>query len=74
MTDELLTEDRVPLTKLAAALGVNRRTITRWVDSGYDGRRLESYRIGKKRFSSLPAARRFISAVNGQQNSGSVER
>ena len=56
MTDELLTEDRVPLTKLAAALGVNRRTITRWVDSGYDGRRLESYRIGKKRFSSLPAA------------------
>ena len=74
MTDELLTEDRVPLTTLAAALGVNRRTITRWVHSGYDGRRLESYRIGKKRFSSLPARRRFISAVNGQQCSGSDER
>ena len=50
MTDELLTEDRIPLTTLAAALGVNRRTITRWVDSGYDGAGLRAIALVKNDF------------------------
>lgn len=64
----LLTEERVPLPRLAAALSVDRSTIARWADVGYDGVQLESFRIGKKRFSSLPAVRRFLAATNrGQQ-------
>ncbi len=66
MTEALRLEDRVPLTKLAAELGVNRKTVSRWADEGYQGRRLESYRIGKKRFSTRGAAERFIAAVSGE--------
>ena len=51
MTETLTSEDRVPLTKLAAELGVNRKTVARWADEGYQGERLENYRIGRKRFS-----------------------
>ena len=66
MTETLTSEDRVPLTKLAAELGVNRRTVARWADEGYQGERLENYRIGRKRFSTKQAARRFMAAMNGE--------
>ena len=66
MTDELMNEHRVALTALAADLGVNRKTISRWADEGFCGQRLESYRIGKKRFSTRQAAARFLAAVNGE--------
>ena len=65
MTDNLLTEERVPLTQLASALSVDRSTISRWANEGYNGFQLESFRIGKRRYSSLPAVRRFLAATNG---------
>ncbi len=65
MNDTHWQEDRLPLTALAAELGVDRNTVTRWVKHGYEGQRLESYRIGKKRFTSQQAAKRFLAAVNG---------
>lgn len=61
-----MDENRVALTALAADLGVNRKTVTRWADEGFCGQRLESYRIGKKRFSTRQAAARFLAAVNGE--------
>ncbi len=64
MTEQLIEEDRVPLTTLAAELGVDRKTLSRWADEGYRGQRLESYRIGKKRYSSRQAAARFLAAMN----------
>ena len=66
MNERLTAEERVPLTKLAAEFGVDRKTVTRWADEGYRGWRLENYRIGKKRFSTKQAASRFLAAVNGE--------
>lgn len=64
MSALLHQEDRVPLIALATELGVDRKTVSRWADEGYCGLRLESYRIGKKRFSSRQAAERFLAALN----------
>lgn len=64
MTKELTVEKRVPLTQLAKEFGVNRKTVARWADEGFRGEKLESYRIGKKRFSTRQAANRFLAAVN----------
>jgi hypothetical protein len=68
MTATLITEDRIPLVALASELGVDRKTVARWVDQGYGDKRLESYRIGKKRYSTRQAAARFLAAVNGESN------
>ena len=65
MTELLIAEDRVPLTVLASELGLDRKTVTRWADHGYLSHRLESYRLGKKRYSTRQAAARFLAAVNG---------
>jgi hypothetical protein len=66
MTEKLMDENRIALVALAAELGMNRKTVTRWADEGFAGQRLESYRIGKKRFSTRQAAARFLAAVNGE--------
>jgi hypothetical protein len=66
MTEKLMHENRVALVTLAGDLGVNRKTVTRWADEGFGGQRLESYRIGKKRFSTKQAAARFFAALNGE--------
>ena len=65
MTELLIAEDRVPLTVIASELGVDRKTVARWADHGYLNHRLESYRVGKKRFSTRQAAAKFLAAVNG---------
>lgn len=66
MTDQLLMEDRISLQKLADRLGVTRKTLAGWMDSGFQGQRLEHFRIGRKRFSTHQAAARFLAAVNGE--------
>ncbi len=66
MTDQLLTEDRISLQKLADRLGVTRKTLAGWMDSGFEGQRLEHFRIGRKRYSTHQAAARFLAAVNGE--------
>jgi hypothetical protein len=66
MTESLFTEDRVSLQALANELGLDRATLTRWADQGYQGVQLESYRLGKKRFTSHQAAQRFLAVVNGE--------
>jgi len=72
MTNELMIEERVPLAALAAELGVDRKTVVRWADLGYGGWRLECYRIGRKRFSSRPAAARFLAAINAEDGEAAI--
>ena len=67
MTEALISEDRISLAELATQLSADRSTVTRWADVGYGGRRLESYRIGKKRYTSRQAAMRFLAGVNGEK-------
>ncbi len=64
MVEALFSEHRVSLAELAAELGVTRVTVTRWADTGFGGRRLENFRIGKKRYSSREATQRFVAAMN----------
>jgi DNA-binding IclR family transcriptional regulator len=64
MTETLMIEDRISLAALAKELGVDRNTVTRWADKGYCAQRLDSYRIGKKRYSSKQAAARFLALIN----------
>ena len=66
MSELLHQEERVPLIALATELGVDRKTVSRWADEGYRGERLESFRIGKKRYSTRLAVARFLAAVNGE--------
>lgn len=66
MLDNLFSEERISITQLAEELGVNYSTARRWIKQGYRGLRLESFRIGKKRYSTRQAAARFIAAVNGE--------
>ncbi len=65
MTESIQLTDRVPLAALAAELGVSPKTIIRWADIGYDGHRLASFRLGKRRFTSRQAAEAFVAAING---------
>jgi hypothetical protein len=67
MIESLFAEDRVSLQALANELGLDRATLIRWADQGYQGVHLESYRLGKKRFTSHQAAQRFLAAVNGRK-------
>lgn len=66
MTNQLLREDRISLQTLADKLGVTRKTLASWMDSGFQGQRLESFRIGRKRYSTTQAADRFVAAVSGE--------
>ena len=58
--------------EVASLFRVDPKTVTRWADEGFCGLRLERYRIGKKRFSTKQAARRFLAAVNGDAWEASV--
>lgn len=59
MTDELIGEDRIALNEWARELAVDDSTIRRWILSGYQGVRLASLRIGRKRYTTRPAVARF---------------
>lgn len=66
MPRELMQEDRITPHDLAPLFGVTRHTVLSWMDEGYEGLKLESYRIGRKRYSTKQAAERFLAAMNGK--------
>jgi hypothetical protein len=65
MTGELIGEDRIALNELARELAVDYSTVRRWMLSGYQGVRLASLRIGRKRYTTRQAvAPFFLAAIN----------
>lgn len=64
MTNELIGEDRIALNELALELRVDYSTVRRWILSGYQGARLASLRIGRKRYTTRQAVARFLAAIN----------
>jgi Protein of unknown function (DUF1580) len=40
-------------------------TVMRWADNGVRGVRLDSYRIGGRRYTTRSALRKFLDAING---------
>ena len=65
MTDPFQLANRVPLAALAVELGVSPKTTIRWADIGYEGHRLASFRLGRRRYTTRQAADAFIAAING---------
>jgi hypothetical protein len=62
---DLLSEPRVSFNALAHREGVHPSTVWRWCVRGCKGHILESFNLGGKRYTTLPAFERFISKVNG---------
>lgn len=62
---DLLSESRLSLTQLAHKEKVGIATVWRWATNGIGGVRLESFRIGRKRFTTAEAFQRFIAKQNG---------
>lgn len=66
MTAALIAEPRISLADLASREGVHRATVDRWCNRGIRGCRLESFAVGWKKFTTIPAYERFLSAINGE--------
>jgi len=67
----LLKEQRLSLTELAHQEGVSPPTTWRWAMRGTKGIKLESFRVGGRRFTTQEAFARFVeqstAVANGKQ-------
>jgi hypothetical protein len=64
--NDLLKETLVPLGTAGrhVPLTPHRNTLYRWAIHGVDGIRLETLRIGKRRYTTLEALGRFLGRLN----------
>jgi hypothetical protein len=60
--NDLLSETRIPIGRLARDLGVDPATVWRWHRSGVRGTRLETFMMGGRRQTTREAYRRFVAA------------
>ena len=62
----------IPISKLNGwiqdnlGIGVNRSAVYRWLRTGVKGKKLETLMIGGRRYTSLPAIRRFLECPKDQ--------
>jgi hypothetical protein len=63
---ELLSEKRISFSELARRESVHVSTIWRWALHGCKGHKLESFSIGGKKFTTLPAYERWFARINGE--------
>jgi hypothetical protein len=66
MTADLFAEPRISFSALARREGVHLSTVWRWALRGCRGYRLESFNVGAKKFTTLPAYERWLCAINGE--------
>jgi hypothetical protein len=66
MTERLLRETRISLTKLAQEQGVSIPTVWRWSQRGNRGHVLETLSVGGRKFTTREAFSRWISRINGE--------
>lgn len=72
--EELLAEQRMTFGQLAQHQGVSPNTIWRWSHVGIRGVKLETYRLGGKRVTTLEAYHRFAAAISGVPVSTTASR
>jgi len=67
----ILNENKLTLTKLAQRERVNTSTAWRWAQRGVKGIKLETFKIGGRRYTTNEAFIRFVegttAAANGEQ-------
>lgn len=66
MTDQLLHETRISLTKLAQEQNVSVPTPWRWSTRGNRGHILETFSIGGRKFTTREAFERWVAKINGE--------
>ncbi len=66
----LLTEPRISFTDLARREGVHMSTAWRWARRGCKGHTLESFSVGGKKFTTVPAYERWIAKLSGKEDTG----
>ena len=67
MVNDLLNEPRISLTDLAKQEGVNCCTTWRWTTRGVKSIRLETFSLGGRRYTTLPAFQRFCLSVTAAE-------
>jgi hypothetical protein len=60
----ILAESRISLVDLASREGVHVSTVWRWCRRGCKGHRLESFSVGGKKFTTLPAYERWVAKLS----------
>lgn len=68
----LITEARISLNALARRESVHLSTCWRWCLRGCKGHLLESFAVGGKRFTTLPAYERWLAKINCTASTASV--
>lgn len=63
---DLLSEPRISFNELARRVDVHPSTIWRWVLRGSRGHVLESFSLGGRRYTTLPAYERWLARLNTQ--------
>lgn len=66
----LLNEQRLSPVRAARRAGVSLPTIGRWFGRGVAGVRLESFRLGGRRFTTVEALERFVEATTAAATPG----
>lgn len=61
----LLLEQRIPLNALAKRELVHPSTVHRWRLRGRQGHKLETFVVGGRRYTTLPAFERWLAKING---------
>jgi hypothetical protein len=61
---DLFSEPRISLTELAKREVVHVSTVWRWCLRGCKGHRLESFAVGGRRYTTLPAYDRWLAKIN----------
>jgi len=61
----LISEPRIALNALAKREGVHLSTCWRWCLRGVKGHKLESFNVGGKKFTTIPAFERWLALING---------
>ncbi len=62
----LLAEPRISFSELAQRENVHISTVWRWALRGCKGHKLESFNVGGKEFTTLPAYERWLAKINGE--------
>lgn len=63
---QLLQENRMTLNELARQEGKHPSTVHRWASRGVGGTKLETFKVGGKRYTTKEAHVRFVARTSGQ--------
>jgi hypothetical protein len=67
MTEQLLHETRIALTRLAQEQKVSVPTAWRWSTRGVKGHTLETLSVGGRKYTTREAFSRFVSRTSGEK-------